>query len=127
LYYYQNVLLTPTPNAGFTRRLYSVQAARPQRAYSTPEDPTALPHRSRSALPHRSRSTLSITLCKRQAVAFFLSMLKTNAATWRSMRVHSARTARTLAICNFLERCGNAVRTPLLVEFLCKIMFNVSF
>ena len=39
-----------TPNAGFTRRLYSVHAARPQRAHGAIKDPTALPQRSHSAL-----------------------------------------------------------------------------
>ena len=31
----------PTPNAKFTRRLYSVHAARSQRAHGALEDPTA--------------------------------------------------------------------------------------
>ena len=66
LYYYQNALQTPTQNAGFTRRLYSVHAASPQRPHDALEDPTALPQRSHSAL--------SNTLCKRQASAFILSM-----------------------------------------------------
>ena len=35
---------------GFTLRLYSVHAARPQRAHGALEDPTALPQRSHSAL-----------------------------------------------------------------------------
>jgi len=85
LYYYQNALQTPTPNAEFTRRLYSMHAARPQRAHSTLEDPTALPQCCHNALFN--------TLCKRQAVPFISSMLKTNAAAWRSKRSHSAHTA----------------------------------
>jgi len=46
-------------------------------------------------------------------------MLKTNAAAWRSRRLHSAHTAllataqRAPQRSAFLERCGNAVRTPL--------------
>jgi len=74
----------------------------------------------RSRRPH---SELSNTLCKRQAAAFVLKMLEINAAAWRSMRLHSVFTAihsvpgdcsaRTSAICNFLERCWNALRTPL--------------
>jgi len=71
LYYYQNALQTPTQHADFTRRLYSVHAARPQRAHDALEDPTSFPQRSHSAL--------SDTLWKRQAVAFIKSMLKTNA------------------------------------------------
>jgi len=43
---FQNALQTPTPNAEFTRRLYSVHAARSQRAHSALEDPTALPQRA---------------------------------------------------------------------------------
>jgi len=39
-------LQTPTPNAEFTRRLYSVHAARSQRAHGALEDPTALPRRA---------------------------------------------------------------------------------
>jgi len=39
-------LQTPTPNAEFTRCLYSVHAARPQRANGALEDPTALPQRA---------------------------------------------------------------------------------
>ena len=39
LYFYKNAMQTPTPNAGFTRRLYSVHAARPQRAQGALEDP----------------------------------------------------------------------------------------
>jgi len=46
LFYYQNALQTPTPNAQFTRRLYSVHAARSQRAHGALEDPTALPQRA---------------------------------------------------------------------------------
>jgi len=92
-----------------------VHAAPPQCAHGTLEKLTALPQRSRSALFN--------TLCKRQAAAFIWSMLKTNAAAWRSRRLHSAHTARTqpwwrlhsahLGDLEFLERCGNAVRTPL--------------
>jgi len=62
VYYYQNALQAPSPNTGFTRRLYSVYAARPPRAHGALEDPTALPQR-----PH---SALSNTLCKRQAAVF---------------------------------------------------------
>jgi len=36
---------------------------------------------------------LSNTLWKRQAAAFGLSMLKVNAAAWRSRRLHSVSTA----------------------------------
>ena len=65
----------------------------------TLEDPTALPQRCHSAL---------------------FNTLKTNASAWRSMRLQSAHTA-LLATAQraprrsafFLERCGNAVRTPL--------------
>jgi len=85
LFYYQNALQKPTPNAEFTRRLYSVHAARSQRAHGSLEDPTAL--------PHRCHSVLSNTLWKRHAAAFVLSMLKVNAAAWRSMRLHSVSTA----------------------------------
>jgi len=46
LFYYQYALQTPTPNAEFTRRLYSVHAARSQRAHGAVEDPTALPQRA---------------------------------------------------------------------------------
>jgi len=46
--------------------------------------PTAL-----KKFPQNSHSALSNTLCKRQAASFILSMLKTNAATWRSRRLHS--------------------------------------
>ena len=105
----------PTPNAEFIRRLYSVHTARSQRAHGALEDPTALPQRC-----HR---VLSNTLWKRQAAAVVLSMLKVNAAAWRSGRLHSVPqrlhsvagvcTERTSAFCNFLKRCGNAVRTPL--------------
>jgi len=44
--YYQNALQTPTPIAQLTRRLYSVHAARSQRAHGALEDPTALPQHS---------------------------------------------------------------------------------
>ena len=46
LFYYQYALQTPTPNAEFTRRLYRVHWARPQRAHGALEDPTALPQRT---------------------------------------------------------------------------------
>ena len=46
LFYYQNALQTPSPNANFARRLYSVHAASPQRAHGALEDPTALPQRA---------------------------------------------------------------------------------
>ena len=42
----QNTLPTPTPNAEFTRRLYNVHAAHPQRAHGALEDPSALPLRA---------------------------------------------------------------------------------
>ena len=62
LFYSQNTLSTPSPNAEFTRRLYSVHTARSQRAHGALEDPIAL--------PQRCHSVLSITLWKRQAAAF---------------------------------------------------------
>jgi len=46
LFYYQNALQTPTQIAEFTRRLYSVHAARSQRAHGALEDSTALPQRA---------------------------------------------------------------------------------
>jgi len=45
-FYCQNTLLTSTPNAEFTLRLYSVHAARPQRAHGALENHTALPQRA---------------------------------------------------------------------------------
>jgi len=72
LFYYQNALQTPTTNAEFSRRLYSVHAARSQRAHGALED------------PQRCHSVLSNTPWKRQAAAFVLSMLEVNAAAWRS-------------------------------------------
>jgi len=60
-------LQTPSPNTGFTQRLYSVHAARQQLAHGALEDPTALPQRFHSAL--------SNTPCKHQAAAFIFSML----------------------------------------------------
>jgi len=112
LFYYQNALQTSTPNAGFTRSLYSEHAARPQRAHGVVEDPTAL--------PQRCHSVLFDTLWERHTAAFVLSMLKINAAAWRSSRLHSVSTAfpqrfhstagvctaRTSAICNFLNAVG---------------------
>ena len=87
LIYYQNALQTPTPNAEFTQRLYRVHVARPQPAHGALEDPKSC------------HSVLSNTLWKHQATAFVLSMLKINAAAWRSrQRLHSAAgvcTART--------------------------------
>jgi len=46
LYYYKNALQTPTLNAAFTQRLYSVHAARPQRAHGAVKDHTAFPQRA---------------------------------------------------------------------------------
>ena len=40
----------PTPNAEFTLRLYSVNAARSQRDHGALEDPTALPQRCHCVL-----------------------------------------------------------------------------
>jgi len=83
----------------------------PTTRHGTLEDPTALLQRS-----HSARSN---TLCKRQPAAFVLSISKTNAAAWRSRRLHSAHTAllataqRAPRWSAFLERRGNAVRTPL--------------
>jgi len=57
-----------------------VHAERPQRTHGALEDSAALPQH-----PH---SVLSNRLSKRQAKAFIFSMLKTNAAAWRSR--HSA-------------------------------------
>ena len=103
LFYYQNALQTPTLNAEFTRRLYSVHAARSQRAHGALEDHTALPQRCNSVLSH--------TLWKRQVAAFVLSMLKVNAAAWRfcdctafPQRLHSVAgvsTERNSAFCIF--------------------------
>jgi len=50
LYYYKYSLQTSTSNAEFTRRLYSVHAARLHRAHGALEDPTALPRRCHSVL-----------------------------------------------------------------------------
>jgi len=46
LFYYQYALQTPTPSTEFTWRLYSVHAARSQRAHGALEDHTALPQRA---------------------------------------------------------------------------------
>jgi len=62
--YYQNALQTPTPNAEFTRRPYSVHAA----LLKTQQ---------------RCHSVQSNTLWKRQVAALVLSMLNINAAAWR--------------------------------------------
>jgi len=107
----QNVFKTPLSNIGFTQRFYGAHAVRPKRAHGALEDPTAMPHR-----PHGA-------LCKRQAATLSLSMFKIIAAVWRSVRWHSVHlrvhsvagdcTARTSAISNFFERCGNSVRTQL--------------
>ena len=43
--------------------------------------------------PQRCQSVLSNTRWKRQAAAFVLSMLKINAAAWRSRRLHIVSTA----------------------------------
>ena len=75
------------------QNLHGVFTACTRRAHSAHgalEDPTAL--------PQRCHSVLSNTLWKRQAVAFVLSMLKVNAAAWRSRRLHSVSTA-------FAQRC----------------------
>jgi len=56
---------------------------------------------------------------KHQAAAFVLSMLKINAAAWRSRRPYSVSTAllafaqRAPRRSAFFKRCWNAVRTPL--------------
>jgi len=67
-------------------------------------------------IPQRCHSVLSNTLWKRQAAAFVLSMLKVNAAAWRSRRLHSVYTA-LLAFAQRAPRRSaiflNAVRTPL--------------
>jgi len=55
LHYYQNALQTPSPNTGFTMRLYRVHAARPQRAHGALEDTTALPQHPHSALYNTSK------------------------------------------------------------------------
>jgi len=46
LFYYQNAMQMPPPNAEFTLRLYSVHAARSQPAHGALEDPTALSQRA---------------------------------------------------------------------------------
>jgi len=86
IFNYQNALQTPTLIAELIRRLYSVHAARSHRAHGALED------------PQRCHNVLSNTLWKRQAAALVLSMLKINAAAWRSRRLHSISTA-------FAQRC----------------------
>ena len=76
MFYYQNALQTPTPNAEFTRRLYSVHAARRQRTHGTLEDTTALPQH---AVLHVVETPSRV--------------LKLHAAAWRSRRFHSVSTA----------------------------------
>jgi len=49
------IMPTLTPNAEFTRRLYSVHVACPQRALGALEDPTALPQRAQSNTQTPSR------------------------------------------------------------------------
>jgi len=65
--------------------LQDVFTACPRRAHGALKDTTALPQS-----PH---STLSNTQCKSQAAALVTSMLKINAAAWRSMGLHSVFTA----------------------------------
>ena len=101
LFYYQNTLQTPsgTPNTRFTRRLYSVHAARPQRAYGALEGPTMLPHRPYSALSNK--------LCKHRAAEFILSML-----FWalHNSPCHTKR--RCHSVCSVLKTCQRDVRSP---------------
>jgi len=95
-----------TPNAEFTRRLYSVNTARSQRAHGALED------------PQRCHSVLSNTLRKRQAAAFVLSMLKVNASVWRSSvstafaqrcwRLHSAHLGVLQFFQTLWKRCKDA-------------------
>ena len=104
-------LQTPTPNAEFTRRLYTVHAARSQRAHGALEDPTAL--------PQRCQGVLSNTLWKRQATAFVLSIQnKRHRMAFYAIAqcINSVCTALLafacsahLGVLHFL----NAVRTPL--------------
>jgi len=70
--FYQYALQTPTPNAEFTRRLYSVHAARSQRAHGALEDPTALPQRAvQHAVETPSRGVcFKHTQNKRRRMAF---------------------------------------------------------
>jgi len=63
LFYYQNALQTPTLIAELTKRLYSVHAARSQRANGALEDPTALLQR---AVLH-AVETPSLGVCFRHA------------------------------------------------------------
>ena len=70
LYYYPNALQTPIPNAEFTRRLYSVHAARSQRAHGALEDPKALPQK---ALPQVVQMWSAGTECTE--LAFYCSQL----------------------------------------------------
>ena len=72
------------------QNLHDVFTACTRRAYNAP---TALYN-----TPQRCHSVLSNTLWKRQAAAFVMSILKVNAAAWRSMRLHSVSTA-------FARRC----------------------
>ena len=110
LFYYQYALQRPTPNAEFTRRLYSLHTVRSQRAHGALEDPTAFPQR------------VCLTRCgNAKPQRFVLSMLKINAAAWHSRRLHSVSTAFAqrrwrvhsahLGVLQFLtlwERCKDA-------------------
>ena len=69
----------------FTRRVHNAPTTRPRRSRR--------PVSVATALPQRCHIVLSNTLCKRQAAAFVLSILKINAVAWRSMRFHSVSTA----------------------------------
>jgi len=72
LFYYQNALQTPTPNAEFTRRLYSAHTARSQRAHGALEDPTALPQRvvEHAVETHRRGVCFEHAQNKRHRMAF---------------------------------------------------------
>ena len=72
------------------QNLHGVFTVCTQRAHN---EPTAL-----WKTPQRCHSVLSNTLWKRQAAAFVLSMLKVNAAAWRSRPLHSVSSA-------FAQRC----------------------
>jgi len=107
MYNFQNALQTHTPNAGFTWRLYSVHNApttRPRRSRRLHSVPTArCLTRCANAKPPRLFGA-----CPKQTMPHGVLGAHT-ARKQRCWRLHSAHLDNLL----FLDRCGNAVMTPL--------------
>ena len=100
LYNNQNALQTPCPNTKFTRRLYSVHTARPQRVHGALEGPAASKRQAAAVFQHVQK--------KRRRIAFYAIAQRLHSVSTALLATAQRAPRRSATFLNAVERCEDA-------------------